>query len=216
MYHSSPYTKSLLTKRIRLHITDMSNNQEGDLQETLSKKLQQQIANKCTEDGYICPSFITIVQYSSGMVQEEYIVFHVVFSCFVANPKEGDIFEASVKSLTLAGVHAEVKDAYGNCPITVFIAHDTHHPIHGFHTLREGQRILVKIIGTRFELNDPCVYTIADLHQIGEDMNANVNETQKQQQQNTNEDNTTNSINTMSMILGEQEGEEEERESEPA
>lgn len=159
---NSTYVKKLLTRKLRLHISQVSQN----LKKTLESVLQTLVANKCTEDGYICPHFITIIQYSSGIINEDYIIFHVTFSCFVANPEEGDIFMATIKTLTLAGVHAEVIDNHGNIPITVFIAHDMYRPIHAFETLHENQKLLVKVIGKRFEVDDPCIYVIAELQQI--------------------------------------------------
>lgn len=160
---TSPYVKSILSRKIQVRMNQMSN-----LNINLEHALMEMVANKCTEDGYICPNQIEIIQHSVGMIEEENVIFQVVFSCFVANPIEGDMFEARVKTVTLAGVHAEVMDDLGNIPITVFVARDVHRRLKIFDSIQENQTILVKIIGTRYEKNDPCIYAIADMQLLPE------------------------------------------------
>ena len=70
--------------------------------------------------------------------------------------------ECNVKTITKAGVHAEVitDDVV---PITVFIARDHHNTNNKFATIRENAKIKVKVIGVRFELNDSFICVIASL-----------------------------------------------------
>jgi hypothetical protein len=71
--------------------------------------------------------------------------------------------EAKTKTVTKAGIHAEVEDYDGNIPITVFVArdHNLSNPI--FHTVNDNDVIIVKVIGIRYELNDPYVCVIASI-----------------------------------------------------
>jgi DNA-directed RNA polymerase subunit E'/Rpb7 len=154
----SPYVKTILSRKIQLHVTQLSM-----LSLHLEQSLRNMVANKCTEDGYICPNDIDIIQHSVGIIQEEYMTFQVIFSCFVCHPMEGAIFVAKVKSITLAGIHAEIMDTYGNIPITVFVARDHHRPLQIFEHIQEHQSIYVKLLGIRFEKNDPCIYAIATM-----------------------------------------------------
>jgi hypothetical protein len=73
------------------------------------------------------------------------------------------VLDATVKTITKAGIHATVEDDEGNSPITVFVARDHYQGDKQFNTITEGQAILVRVIGSRFELNDQYICVIANL-----------------------------------------------------
>jgi DNA-directed RNA polymerase subunit E'/Rpb7 len=156
---SSPYIKSLLTSKVSLSITAVGKN----VKENLTKKILSRIENKCIENGYIKPNSINIISYSSGIVVGDNIDFIIIYECMVCNPVEGVVLSATVKTITKAGVHAVVNDSDGNTPITVFVAREHHHNEEQFSAIRENSSISVKVVGARFELNDPYVYVIASL-----------------------------------------------------
>lgn len=180
----TPYLTSILSTKMKLHFKEWVNHSsvsrggsvsvsEGlrSFAAYLESKLQRLVSSKCLEQGYICPQGIQLIQHSAGDIQHEYIVYHVTYQCQVAHPAEGQILRAKIRTLTIAGIHAEVEDAFGNIPVTVFVAHD--HMVFGSGsggtgsassaTYKEGQAIFVKVLGTRYELNDPCVYVIAEV-----------------------------------------------------
>ena len=68
-----------------------------------------------------------------------------------------------VKNITKAGIHAEVRDNEDNVPITVFVARDHNYTNKMFDEVEKDTSIRVKIIGVRFELNDPSITAIAYL-----------------------------------------------------
>jgi hypothetical protein len=71
--------------------------------------------------------------------------------------------ECKVKNITKAGIHAEVKDNEDNIPIIVFIARDHNYSNYLFDEVEKDKVINAKIIGVRFELNDPSITAIAYL-----------------------------------------------------
>lgn len=156
---SSPYLKSMLTSKVSLSITAVGKT----IKNNLTDKIRSRIENKCTEDGYIKPDSVSIVNYSSGMVKGDIIDFIVIYECMVCNPVEGLVLDATVKTITKAGIHAVVSDSDGNIPITVFVAREHHHNEEQFSAIRDGAVISVKVVGARFELNDPYVCVIASL-----------------------------------------------------
>ena len=156
---STPYNTSLLTTKVLLSITEVGSNIKTNLQ----KKIAKMIEGKCIVEGYIKPDSVEIVSYSGGIVRNGFIDFTVSYTCKVCIPTEGMKMECNCKSITKAGIHAEVKDSDGNIPITVFIAHDHHIDNHAYEQVTEGSMILVKIIGIRFELNDNTICAIAEL-----------------------------------------------------
>jgi len=154
-----PYIKSLLTMKVFLKITEIGNN----IKPNLERKIASKIEGKCIVEGYIRPDSVSVTQYSSGKVNGENIEYQVVYECMVCYPVEGMDIECICKTVTKAGIHAEVLDQAGNIPITIFISRDHHMTHHDFTLVKETNRLVVKIIGIRFELNDPYICAIGRL-----------------------------------------------------
>lgn len=155
------YVQSVLSTKIYLDITEIGKN----VKQILEKKLISQVSNKCIPEGFVSPKKIKIIQYSSGTLIRNSIVYHVVYECDIAHPVEGMYLMAKTKTITKAGIHAQVIDDDDSniIPITVFVARDHNMSSHSFHNVIEGGMIKVKVIGIRYELNDPYVCVIANI-----------------------------------------------------
>ena len=153
------YLKSLLTCKVSLNINEIGSN----LKQNLEKKLAAKIENKCSAEGFIKPNSVSIVSYSSGTVNSANVDFQVVYECMVCNPVEGMLIECTVKTITKAGIRGEVVDENGTMPVTVFVARDHNYNDHRFQDAKENTKILTKVIGVRYELNDPYVCVISKL-----------------------------------------------------
>jgi len=153
------YIKSILTKKIPLKITEIGKNVKGNL----TKKIVSSIEGKCIIEGFIRPSTVEIVSYSPGLIKDDHVEFQVVYMCLVCNPVKDLEVSCVVRNVTKAGIHAHVVDDDENVPITVFIARDHNNTNPQFDTIKEADLIKAKIIGTRFELNDSSITTIAGL-----------------------------------------------------
>jgi DNA-directed RNA polymerase subunit E'/Rpb7 len=153
------YLKSLLNDKITLNITEIGNN----LKQNLEKKVASKIEGKCIVQGFIKPNSTHIVNYSSGNVNAGFVEFQVVFECMVCHPVEGMLIECKSKTITKAGIHAQVIDETGSLPVTVFIARDHNYNDVTFNNVKENETILVRVIGTRFELNDSYICVIGKL-----------------------------------------------------
>ena len=157
--YSGIYSRSLITSSITLPITSIGKN----IQETIEKTISNKFEGKCVVEGFIQPKSVKIISYSSGNIISDLIEFHVVYECMIAHPVEGMLMEAECKTITKAGIHAQVVDEDGNIPITVFVAKDHHHIDQLFNSIVENDKITVSVIGTRYELNDPYICVISKL-----------------------------------------------------
>jgi DNA-directed RNA polymerase subunit E'/Rpb7 len=154
-----PYIKSLLQMKVFLRITEIGRNIKQNLETIISSKIE----GKCTVEGFIRPDSVNVIQYSSGKVNGEFVEYQTVYECMICHPVEGMEIECISKTITKAGIHAEVVDQLGNIPITVFISRDHHISNHQFGLVKENSKLLVKIIGVRFELHDPYICAIGKL-----------------------------------------------------
>ena len=153
------YIQSLLTMKVILPITEVGKNMKENLEKIISKRNE----GKCIAEGFIRPGSIKVIRYSSGVVNNKNVEFETVFECMICHPVEGMLIECDTKTITKAGIHSEVIDNTGAIPITVFIARDHHYNDKYFGEIKENMKIIVRVIGVRFELNDPYICVIGKL-----------------------------------------------------
>jgi len=154
------YVKTMLHQKIALKITEVGKN----VKQNLEKQIISRNEGRCIAQGYIKPNSVAIQSYSCGKVREQRVEFDVIFECLLCHPVKDMMLECKVKDITLAGIHAIVKDVDSdNEPITVFLAKDHHHGNRVFAEVKEDQTIVVRVIGVRYELNDPVITVLAVL-----------------------------------------------------
>ena len=155
----SVYSRCLLTRKIVLPITTIGKN----LKENIEENIKANFEGKCVVEGYIKPNSSKIISYSSGIIQKgNNVLFDVVFECDVCFPIEGMLITCVAKNITKAGIRAE-SDTEVPSPIVVFVAKDHHYSVPYFAEVKEGDKINVRLIGQRFELNDKYISIIGEL-----------------------------------------------------
>ena len=170
-YQDRLYIVNVLEMNVVLYPNEIGQTRT---RENLKMSIVKKIEGKCTEEGYIRPGSVDVKQYSAGIVKGDMVEFNVVFQCYSSNPVEGTIIECVVKSITKAGIHAEARDFNGNVPVTVFIARDHFVEQKAYQDITETlieTKVYVKVIGTRFELNDDCVEILGELIQMENNIN---------------------------------------------
>ena len=100
------YSVNVFTRKIYLSFQEIGSN----ITQIIEEKLKQDLEGKCVEEGFIKAGSIRVIQYTSGNISGNNIVFTVVFECLLCFPVEGMKFKVVVKEVTLAGVRAETKE----------------------------------------------------------------------------------------------------------
>lgn len=155
---SSVYSRGLITRNVVLQITNIGKN----IKETLENSIIFNFEGKCLVEGFIKPNSSKIITYSSGLIERgNQISFEVIFECDICFPVEGTKITCIAKNITKAGVRAESAFDVPS-PIVVFIARDHHYNIADFGSIKEGDKITVRVIGQRFELNDKFISIIGE------------------------------------------------------
>ena len=152
------YNKMLLTKELLIDFKNININYLKIIKDLLITELE----GKCISEGYIKPSSINIINYSTGELFADKLITNVVFECLVANPMESNIIECKVNSITKVGIRAQVNNDIDN-PFIIFIARDHHYDNELFSSIKEDDIINIKVIGKRFELNDTYISVIAEI-----------------------------------------------------
>lgn len=166
MANTNIYFKSILEKNIYLQLSNINNNLEKNMLSILQNKYE----GKCTDDGYIKFNSINIINYSPGLIIDNNIKFNVSFECMICYPVEGMLIDCVIKNITKAGLRCELNE--DNSPLVIFVSRDHHYKTEEFNELNENDKINVKIIGQRFELNDEHISIISEY--IGKSSNLKI------------------------------------------
>jgi hypothetical protein len=155
----SIYSRSLLTRKIVLNINLIGKN----LDEIIEQYIHDNFEGKCVVEGYVKPNSCKIIRYSCGTIERgNNVVFEVVFECDVCFPVEGMLMTCIAKNIVKAGIRAE-SDMEVPSPVIIFIAKDHHYNSQQFADVKEGDKINIRVIGQRFELNDKYISIIGEL-----------------------------------------------------
>jgi DNA-directed RNA polymerase subunit E'/Rpb7 len=155
----SVYSRCLITRKIVLPITTIGKN----LKENIEENIRANYEAKCVVEGYIKPNSSNIITFSSGSIERgNNVLFEVVFECDICFPVEGMLISCVAKNITKAGIRAESANDVPS-PVVVFIAKDHHYSVSYFSEIQEGDKITIRVIGQRFELNDKFISIIGEL-----------------------------------------------------
>jgi len=153
------YSRCLLTRKIALPLVTIGKN----LLENIEENIKINFEGKCVVEGFIKPGSVKIITYSSGIIQRgNQVLFEIVFECDICFPVEGMIISCVAKNITKAGIRAESEGEVPS-PVVVFVAKDHHYSVPHFAEIKEGDKINVRVVGQRFELNDKYVSIIGEL-----------------------------------------------------
>lgn len=154
---SNLYVLSVITRKVAIPYQYIGSN----LKEIIQKQLQKQLEGKCSIEGYVRTNSVRILTYSSGILKANNIMFDVVIECLLCTPVEGMTLNVKVVNITKAGLRC---DAVGEeSPLDLFVARDHHFTSKDFAKIKEGETISVKVLGQRYEINDPKISVIAEL-----------------------------------------------------
>jgi DNA-directed RNA polymerase subunit E'/Rpb7 len=153
------YSRCLLTRKVVLPINVVGKN----LDEVIEEYIHNNFEGKCLVEGYIKLNSSKIIRYSCGTIERgNNVIFEIVFECDVCFPVEGMVISCIAKNIVKAGIRAESATDVPS-PVVVFIARDHHYSSQYFADVKEGDKINVRVIGQRFELNDKYVSIIGEL-----------------------------------------------------
>jgi len=153
------YSRCLITRNIVLPITAIGKN----IRETIEENIKAIFEGKCIVEGYIKQNSSKIVTFSSGLITKGNLIsFEVVFECDICFPVEGMLISCVAKNITKAGIRAESATEVPS-PIVIFVTKDHHYNLSYFSEIQEGDKINVRVIGQRFELNDKYISIIGEL-----------------------------------------------------
>ena len=148
------YQSAVLSRELKIPITQVGGNVIQLMESVLRRN-----EGKCCEEGYIKKGSIKIIHYSCGVIKGIDVFIEVVFECKITNPLVGQPLSCIVESNTKAGIKARLDT--NESPFVIFLARDHHYQYVTFSQFKEGDKIQVKVIGKRYEINDAKISMMA-------------------------------------------------------
>ena len=133
------FNESVMTRNIQFHIGEIGGK---NIKQMIETKVASIIEGKCIVEGFVKPGTTNVLEFSAGRVLGAEIAFEVVFEAMVCYPVEGLFIDCVVKSITKAGVRAELREI--PTPMVIFIARDHNYGDEQFSKLQMNQQIQVK------------------------------------------------------------------------
>jgi hypothetical protein len=170
MKSASVVSNVLLTRCVRIPISAINLDKIDDL---LLYEVRHSLKGKCIPEGYVPQQTqdnkIKIIAKSEAKLRDDFIEFDLLVECSVYFPYEKLILpDCKVKQKLQVGVRAEFQINHGDgdgeedeenveVPIVIFLLNEN-----SVKTLEVGQEITVKVIDSRFSINDTFITVIAE------------------------------------------------------
>lgn len=132
-----------------------------NINEILINKIKERIGDKCCKHGFIKKSSLKLIERTIGKINSSHfngnVFFDIKLQAEVCKPVEDDIIEVEVIGKNKMGILAQ------NLPMIVALSKIHHEDLEKFESIQSGQKIKVKVIDSKFQLNDSEIHIIAKL-----------------------------------------------------
>ena len=131
---------------------------QKNMQASILAELRRSYEGKCSAEGFIHQSSITVINYSLGRADfRGYVSYLVEFQADVCMPHIGQRFKAPVTLRSKVGIHAELN------PIKILIPRDLHIGNTEFDTIKVDESIEFEVMGSQFKQTDTEIIIIGRL-----------------------------------------------------
>jgi len=163
-FNISPiYITQELKHTIRLTANELNTTNVDRVLETY---LKHAVGNKCVSPGYVDKDSIQIVSRTIGKGNSRFldgsITFQVTYKANVCCPNEQDILNVDIVGINKMGILAKKE----NTPLNIVIPKNLHLDTSIYKKIDpeiQNQKIIIQVIGRRFELNSKEMFIIGQL-----------------------------------------------------
>jgi len=151
--------------KFKTNVILQPNELSKTFEETILKKLKNNLENVCSKHGFIKKDSIKIIRRSMGNIKQQDFTVNINFTieCIaeICNPAQGSIIKCKVKGKNLLGLLAE--GFYNNIPILEIIVPKMSAGIQSeidIDKVNIGEEIKIEVCGKKFQLFDKHISII--------------------------------------------------------
>jgi DNA-directed RNA polymerase subunit E'/Rpb7 len=164
------YQLGTAKSRIHIHPKDLT----SDLNGAILAQIRAKVEGICNRDGYVKKGSVSVIKRSVGMASSNesngYVSFDVFYQVSICHPVANELYLCQIKTRNKLGFH--VVPRYED--ITNVLPHETDNPLviiipkqHVdaalLETLDAGDNVVVRIIGSRFDLGDDKISVVGTI-----------------------------------------------------
>lgn len=150
------FHKELIQEKINITFDKMGRNLKLYFEDYFINNIE----GKCRNEGFIKQGTSKVINYSSGLLNSNEVIYDVTYEADVCTPYEGMIIKCIIKNINKIGIRAVISNE--NNPIMAFISRE-HNPSKSFDDYKEEENITIKMLGHRYELNDDYITIIGEI-----------------------------------------------------
>ncbi len=159
----------------------------------VENKLKEKYGDTCLKEGYLFKDTIQLIERSLGVIDPEYFTgflkFQVRFKSEVCYPIKGQKVLCTVESTNKLGIKAISE------PLHIILARQHHPDKTEFDKIKIGDKIFIKVLGSRYSLYDKQIDVIGLLDSyVGINTKKTIQKQDQEQQQNQEQDINENEI----------------------
>lgn len=154
--HNDIYTQTTLMVTVSIPFENVGR----DMEKYFMEYAQDNLESRCQQDGFIRPMSTKIITYTAGMIRKNIVHYQVLYLFDVFYPYEGLELECLIKYVNRIGVQANLGDRIN--PVEIYVTRE-HNQSVDFDALQVNQKIRIKVIGHRYELNDRFITILGEL-----------------------------------------------------
>lgn len=136
----------------------------GKIDDTLLAKIKKDVEGKCIKAGYVMPDSVKIVSRSLGAINNanftSVITYNVIYHAMICNPGIGADLVCYVSSIDKSQIVCYV-DGLDISPLEIYLYKNRHVGNVDFVNLKLNDKIVVKILASKFNFGDNQIIAIA-------------------------------------------------------
>ena len=161
------YTNQCVQKTVHVPFDKLEKN----MKDVFIRHAKKYFVNKCTKEGYITNKPFQVISYSAGETRSGHVEYRVLYEFQTCFPYEGMNVQCKIDCVTKIGIKGILSHDELENPIVVFASH-LHNPTifdtnedgeNNTKQYQEGDIMQIKVVGHRFEVNDPFIYVLGEI-----------------------------------------------------
>ncbi len=137
-----------------------------NINNVILNKLRYKVEGKCLKDGFIRPDSVKIINRAGGIMNPAHfsgdVKFYIKYSADVCHPIQNQIIECIVNMVGKPGVQAYVENK-DKSPLYIMLSKTHHLNNKYFTTIKEGDKIRVRVVNSEFNFNEEQIRVLAIL-----------------------------------------------------
>ena len=157
------YVESIVQESLSVPFADAGRNMEQYFKAYAIENLE----GRCWKEGFIRPNSSKVVSYTAGLLNGTSIDYSVLYHVEVCYPYEHMEVECIVRQVNKVGIRATLREKQN--PLVVYVTRE-HNSQLNMSSYKVGQKIRVRVLGHRFEPGDPCIHVMAEMIELGQNV----------------------------------------------